>query len=237
MLKLYEGKAKIIYSDIKDERTYIQHFKDDITAFNKQKQDQIQKKGIINNNISAYLFGYLHKNGIKTHFIRKIDERKQLIYKLDIIPVEIIIRNYAAGSLVKNLGFKEKQKLSHPIIEIHYKNDDLNDPLINLDHCIALNITNNETIEKMFVITHKINNYLTKLFKSINITMADLKLEFGFDHNKTLLLGDEISPDSCRLWNNKNNKSMDKDIFRNGGSAEDLMIAYNEIFNRLAKCE
>ena len=210
--KLYEGKAKIVYAT-NDKSLGIQHFKDSATAFNNKKRRNYKNKGIINNLISSDIFTYLTKNNIKTHFIKRISSREQLIRKLKIIPIEVVIRNFSAGSLVNRLGIKRGKKLKEPLVEFYFKCDALNDPIINDDHIILLNLANKKDIEKIKAIGLKVNKLLLKYFNNINIVLVDYKMEFGF-LKKNIVLGDEISPDCCRLWDKKTKISFDKDIFR-----------------------
>jgi phosphoribosylaminoimidazole-succinocarboxamide synthase len=227
--KIYEGKAKILYkSEGKDQ--IIQFFKDDATAFNNVKKDSLKGKGILNNFISEHIMLYLAENNIPTHFIRRIDNRNQLVKRLNIFPLEVIIRNIAAGSITKRLNFKENHKFNNPILEFCYKDDALGDPIINEDHVKALDIANSEQIEIIKDLTYKINQLLISLFESINIDLIDFKIEFGFDSKNNILLADEISPDSCRLWDKKTKEKMDKDRFRlDLGS---LTKYYSEIADR-----
>ncbi|MBF95783.1 MAG: Phosphoribosylaminoimidazole-succinocarboxamide synthase [Alphaproteobacteria bacterium MarineAlpha9_Bin4] len=229
MKLVLEGKAKKIFQS-ENKSYYIQYFKDSATAFNNKKKRDFNKKGIINNLISSDIFIYLNKNNIRTHFVKKISEREQLIKKVDIIPVEVVVRNYAAGSLVKRLAIKKGKKLKTPLIEFYFKCDELDDPFISDDHITLLNLANRDDIKKIKKVSIKINNLLIKYFRKINFILVDYKLEFGI-LNKKIILADEISPDSCRLWDIKTKISFDKDIFReNKGN---LLKSYNEIIKRL----
>ena len=228
--KIYEGKAKILYST-KNPNQIIQYFKDDTTAFNNIKKDVIAGKGILNNIISEFIMLELAKNNIPTHFIKRLNEREQLIKKAHIIPLEIIIRNITAGSMAKRLGIQEGITLDNEVFELCYKDDSLNDPLINDDHAIkVLKIINKEQLTLIKNYTLKINIILKELFNQINIKLVDFKIEFGTNDQGTIILADEISPDSCRLWDKTNNNKMDKDLFRRdlGG----LIEAYQEIADR-----
>ncbi|WFW29704.1 MAG: phosphoribosylaminoimidazolesuccinocarboxamide synthase [Wolbachia endosymbiont of Menacanthus eurysternus] len=230
---IHEGKTKSIIKT-KDQLIAIQYFKDNITAFNKKKYGIIKNKGIINNYISAFIMKKLKETGINTHFIKIMDKRKQLIKKLIIIPLEIVIRNTAAGSFCKRFNIKEGEKLTSPIIEIFYKNDNLNDPMINENHILYFGWLSNEEIKKIKTLTLKINKILVNLFLNAKINLIDLKLEFGrLINNKTeIILADEISPDNCRLWDSNTNKKLDKDIFRlNLG---DIKKTYLEVAKRLS---
>jgi phosphoribosylaminoimidazole-succinocarboxamide synthase len=231
MKKIYEGKAKIIFAT-QNTNEVIQFFKDDITAFNKVKKDKINKKGFLNNVISEFLMKKISDNSIPTHFIKRISDNEQLIKKANIIPLEVVIRNIAAGSIVKKLNIKKGEKFSEPIFEIFYKDDSLGDPLINEDHAVKiLKIINKENLEIIKNYAFKINEILKKIFFDINLTLVDFKIEFGLDSNQNIMLADEISPDSCRLWQEGSMESFDKDRFREG--LGDVIKYYSEIANRL----
>jgi phosphoribosylaminoimidazole-succinocarboxamide synthase len=228
--KIYEGKAKVLYSTA-NQNELIQYFKDDATAFNNLKKDVIAGKGTLNNFISEFIMLEMAKNGIPTHFIRRLNEREQLIKKVKIVPLEVIIRNIAAGSMAKRLGIEEGVVLNGAVFEICYKDDALADPLINDDHAIkVLKAVSEEQLNLIKNYALKINHILQELFGKINIKLVDFKIEFGIDENGKILLADEISPDSCRLWDKDTNNKMDKDRFRRdlGG----LVEAYTEIANR-----
>ena len=228
--KIYEGKAKIIYATENPE-LLIQYFKDSATAFNGVKKAEIFGKGELNNAISAYIMSELAKNHIATHFIEKINNKEQLIKKVSIIPLEVIIRNTIAGSLAKKLNLTEGVDLPHPIFELCYKNDALGDPLINEDQAVyALQLTTQEHLATIKATALKINSILQKLFIKINIKLVDFKIEFGYDLNQNILLADEISPDSCRLWDLTTSQKLDKDIFRQDLGS--LVDGYQEIINR-----
>lgn len=231
--KIYEGKAKILYST-EDENFLVQYFKDDATAFNAQKKAVIEGKGVLNNIISEFIMLKLAEKNIPTHFVKRLDNREQLIKKVKIIPLEVIIRNISAGSMAKRLGIEEGRELLAPIFEICYKDDALGDPLINDDHAISvLKIINKNQLQEIKDYSLKINNILQKIFKDIQIKLVDFKIEFGFDvvNKNQILLADEISPDSCRLWDENTSEKLDKDRFRRdlGG----LVEAYQEVANRL----
>ena len=231
--KIYEGKAKILYST-EDENFLVQYFKDDATAFNAQKKAVIEGKGVLNNFISEFIMLKLAEENIPTHFVKRLDKREQLIKKVKIIPLEVIIRNISAGSMAKRLGIEEGRELLAPIFEICYKDDALGDPLINDDHAInVLKIINKNQLQEIKDYSLKINNILQKIFKDIQIKLVDFKIEFGFDvvNKNQILLADEISPDSCRLWDENTSEKLDKDRFRRdlGG----LVEAYQEVANRL----
>ena len=233
MKLLIEGKAKKIFST-KEKNTLVQYFKDDATAFNNKKRKQFKSKGILNNSISALIFKYLNENRIKTHFIKKISEREQIIKKVKIIPLEVVVRNYSAGSISDKFKIKRGKKFKEPIIEFFLKSDELNDPFMNSAHIKLLNIATAKEIRSLTKLALKINILLIKLFSKIGIILVDFKLEFGRNNNK-IILADEISPDNCRLWDIKQKNdtivSLDKDIFRNdlGG----LIEAYSEINRRI----
>lgn len=226
---MYEGKAKSIIATA-DPLIVIQHFKDDVTAFNKEKHEIIQGKGTINNHISAFIMEYLAKKGIDTHFIKIISDREQLVKKLKIIPLEVVVRNIAAGSFSKCFNLREGEELNHPIVEFFYKNDDLADPMVTENHIRYFNWLSDEEIEKVQSLALEINKLLTGLFANVNINLIDLKLEFGrLDHK--IVLADEISPDNCRLWDKNTNQKLDKDVFRR--SLSNLKEAYLEVAKRL----
>ncbi len=230
---VYEGKAKILYEG-PDRGTYIQYFKDDATAFNNQKKAIIDGKGVLNNRISEFLFSQLNEMGIETHLIKRVNMREQLIKAVEIIPLEFVVRNIAAGTFSKRLGIPEGTQLKRPIIEYYFKNDELGDPLVTEEH---IDINNWATIDELSLATEtslRINDFLIGLFRAVGIKLVDFKLEFGRiwkDDEKRVILADEISPDTCRLWDVKDERKLDKDRFRRdlGG----LMEAYQEVAKRL----
>lgn len=229
--KIYEGKAKQLFTT-SDENLLIQFFKDSATAFNGEKKEIIDGKGVLNNVISEYLMHELATAGIPTHFVKRLNEREQLIKKVTIIPLEVIIRNIAAGSMAKRLGIAEGLELSAPVFEICFKDDGLGDPLINDDHAInVLKIVTKKQLEEIKNITARINEIMCKIFINIGIRLVDFKIEFGFDAQGSIILADEISPDSCRLWDQSTSEKLDKDRFRRnlGG----LVEAYKEVASRL----
>lgn len=229
--KIYEGKAKQLFTT-SDENLLIQFFKDSATAFNGEKKEIIDGKGVLNNVISEHLMNELAAAGIPTHFVKRLNEREQLIKKVTIIPLEVIIRNIAAGSMAKRLGIAEGLKLSAPVFEICFKDDGLGDPLINDDHAISvLKIVTKKQLEEIKNITARTNEILSKIFAKIGISLVDFKIEFGFDAQGSIILADEISPDSCRLWDQSTSEKLDKDRFRRnlGG----LVEAYKEVASRL----
>lgn len=225
--KLYEGKAKILYNT-SDPDLMIQYFKDDASAFDGKKKGTIVDKGVMNNHMSSRIFQYLESEGIKTHFIENLNDREMLVKKLDIIPVEVVLRNIAAGSLCKRLGIEEGRVLEQPILEFFYKSDPLGDPMINECHVDVFGWATKEEVEILKSEGLKVNNLMMKFFKERNIRLVDFKLEFG-RHKGEVLLGDEISPDGCRLWHSDTNEKMDKDRFRfNLGNVEEK---YQEVYD------
>ncbi|MDY3973982.1 MAG: phosphoribosylaminoimidazolesuccinocarboxamide synthase [Veillonella caviae] len=229
MNMLYEGKAKQVFeTENKDE--YLVHYKDDATAFNGEKKGTIHDKGVLNNKISAFFFDLLTKEGVPNHFIKRIDDRDQLVKKLEILPLEVIVRNIVAGSLSKRLGIEEGTPCKQPILEFCYKNDDLGDPFVNEDQILALDWATKEQLDLIRKYAMKVNEVLKNFLAEKNVTLVDFKLEFGV-HNGEVLLGDEISPDTCRFWDSKTNEKLDKDRFRRDlGNVED---AYKEMLFRL----
>lgn len=235
---IYEGKAKSLYEGPEPD-TLIQHFKDDATAFNGKKKSTITGKGIINNKISGYLMTRIGEMGIPTHFLRPLNMREQIVKHVEIIPIEVVVRNLAAGSICKRLGVEEGTILMSPIIEFYYKNDELGDPLVTEEHIINFGWASPDEIEIMRSLTFRINDFLSGVFVGARLKLVDFKLEFGRNQlEETLMqivLADEISPDTCRLWDLETNKKMDKDRFRQdlGGEAE----AYKEVAVRLGLLE
>ena len=225
--KIYEGKAKIIYNT-SDPDLVIQYFKDDASAFNGVKKGTIVDKGVMNNHISSRIFQYLESEGVETHFVETLNDREMLVKKLDIIPVEVVLRNVAAGSLCKRLGIEEGRVLEKPILEFFYKSDPLGDPMINECHVDVFGWATKQEVEILKSEGLKINNLMIKFFKARKIRLVDFKLEFG-RHKGEVLLGDEISPDGCRLWHWETNEKMDKDRFRfNLGNVEEK---YQEVYD------
>ena len=227
---LYEGKAKQVYKTDKEDE-YIIHYKDDATAGNGVKHDQFEGKGVLNNTISSIIFDMLEEAGIKTHMIEKINDRDIKVKKVEIFPLEVIIRNMTAGSFCKRLGFPEGVVLDEPIFELCYKNDDYGDPLINSDHAIALKIATREELAYIRDTTLKINELLKEFFLKLNLKLVDFKIEFGKTENGEILLADEISPDSCRLWDVDTNQKYDKDVFRQ--DIGDLIQTYKAVLARM----
>jgi phosphoribosylaminoimidazole-succinocarboxamide synthase len=231
--KIYEGKAKILYKG-PEPNTLIQYFKDDATAFNNKKKAQIPGKGVLNNFISELIMTRLKEINIPTHFLKRINMREQMIRKLEIIPIEVVVRNIATGSLVKRLGIKEGKILSRPIIEFYLKNDKLNDPIISEEHILVFDWATPNELEDIISLSSRINDFLTGYFFAINIRLVDFKLEFGRlwgNDDASIFLADEISPDNCRLWDLKTNKKLDKDRFRQ--DLGDVDKAYKEVAYRL----
>ncbi len=229
--KIYEGKAKQLYKT-ENENLLIQYFKDDATAFNAQKKAVITGKGVLNNFISEHIMLEMAKAGVPTHFEKRLNEREQLVRKMQIIPLEVIVRNTAAGSMAKRLGMEEGVELLAPVFEICFKDDALGDPLINDDHAVkVLKVVTSEQLEEIKKHTFKINEVLRQLFKNIGIKLVDFKIEFGFDAHGKINLADEISPDSCRLWDEKTLQKLDKDVFRR--DLGDLVSVYSDVASRL----
>jgi len=233
--KLYEGKAKILYKGPQP-GTIIQCFKDDATAFNAQKKGTIAGKGVINNKVTELVMQNLERIGIPTHFIERLNDREQLVREVEIVPLEVIVRNIVAGTMAKRLGLEEGLRLDRPLIEFSLKDDDLGDPLIAEEHILSLDLADDEELSEIFDMTHQINDFLRGLFAGVGIELIDFKLEYGRlyeedDIGYRLILADEFSPDNCRLWDMKTGEKMDKDRFRRdlGGEAE----AYQDVARRL----
>lgn len=231
--QLYEGKAKVLYEG-PEPGTLVQYFKDDATAFNNEKRGTITGKGVLNNRISEFIMTQLSQVGIPTHFIRRLNMREQLVKQVEIIPVEVVIRNVAAGSMSKRLGIKEGTDLPRSIVEFYYKDDDLGDPLITEEHITAFGWGSPQEIDDMISMSLRINDFLCGLFAGVGIRLVDFKLEYGRHYHGEevrTILADEISPDSCRLWDSTTNEKLDKDRFRRdmGGVEE----AYQEVARRL----
>ena len=233
--KLYEGKAKILYAT-EDPSQVIQYFKDDATAFNAQKKGTIVGKGVVNNQISAALFQMLEKQGVPTHFIKQLSDREMLVKRVQILPLEVTIRNITAGGMSRMLGIDEGIVLKTPVFEWHYKSDPLNDPLINDDHILALELATEKELETIRRLSFKVNDVLKAYFATRKIDLVDFKLEFGRfpaggPGTGTILLSDEISPDTCRFWEQGTKKKLDKDRFRR--DLGDVESAYQEMLNRV----
>ena len=228
--QIYEGKAKILYEG-PEPGTIIQYFKDDATAFNAEKKGTINGKGVINNRISEYVFTRLSHIGIPTHFIRRLNMREQLVRQVEIIPLEVVVRNVAAGTLSKRLGIEEGEMLPHTLIEYCLKDDSLGDPKVSEEEIACFNWCSHEELQDMSSMAIRINDFLSGMFSAIDIRLVDFKLEFGRDSSGNLLLADEISPDTCRFWDAETREKLDKDRFRRdlGGVTE----AYAEVLRRL----
>ncbi|MFA6506709.1 MAG: phosphoribosylaminoimidazolesuccinocarboxamide synthase [Treponemataceae bacterium] len=232
LAKLYEGKAKQVFATDNADLV-IMHYKDDATAFNGEKKGQIEDKGLLNNRIAAGLFEILMKEGVPTHFVKRIDDRDTLCKKVKITPLEVIVRNVAAGSMAKRLGIAEGTELKTTVFELSYKDDSLGDPLINDTHAVAIGATSFSELEEIYRITAKINVVLSAFFLERGIRLIDFKLEFGRTNQGELVLADEISPDTCRFWDAKTGEKLDKDRFRR--DLGNVKEAYVEILNRIGK--
>ena len=231
--KIYEGKAKILYEG-PEKNTAIQYFKDHATAFNNLKKSTIEEKGVLNNKISEHIFKKLDQIGIKTHLIKRLSEREQLVHMLEIIPIEFIVRNIATGSLTKRLGIPDGTVLKQPLFEYCFKNDELGDPLVAQEHIFAFNWSTKDELSYINMECSKINTFLLKMFKNVGIKLVDFKLEFGRlkkNGKSQIILADEISPDTCRLWDEISEKKLDKDRFRK--DLGNVVEAYKEVASRL----
>ncbi len=227
---LYEGKAKQIFSTNDEEVVWIR-YKDSATAFNGEKKADIDGKGVLNNKISSLLFSKLAEQGVESHFIKQLSDHEQLVKRVDIIPLEVVVRNVIAGSLSKRLGIEEGTEMPKPIIEFYYKNDDLGDPLITDDHIDYLEIATKEERLQLREMALNVNEVLQGVFKEAGVLLVDFKLEFGKDGSGKILLGDEISPDTCRLWDRETKQKLDKDVFRR--ELGSLTEVYSIILERL----
>ena len=228
--QLYEGKAKKVYNTT-DENCYIVSYKDDATAFNGLKKGKIEGKGPINNRVSNYLMSLLEKEGIPTHVVEQLNDRETVVKKVKIVPLEVIVRNIAAGSLSKRLGIPEGTKLASPVLEFCYKDDALGDPMVNEYHIYAMNIATPEELKEIADYSFRVNDFLIKFLSKCNIDLVDFKIEFGRTPDGKIILADEISPDTCRFWDSTTHEKLDKDRFRRDlGGVED---AYHEILKRL----
>ncbi len=228
--QLYEGKAKKVFAT-NDPNLVIVDYKDDATAFNGEKKGTIAGKGVINNRMTNFMFKMLEKEGVPTHLVEEISDRETIVKKVSIVPLEVIIRNVAAGSFSKRMGVEEGKQLLCPILEYSYKNDDLGDPFINDYYALALGIATKEELDTIAKYAFKVNEFMVKFFKGLNIDLIDFKIEFGKTSDGTIILADEISPDTCRFWDSTTHEKLDKDRFRRdmGGVEE----AYQEIMKRL----
>ncbi|HWK22042.1 MAG TPA: phosphoribosylaminoimidazolesuccinocarboxamide synthase [Ureibacillus sp.] len=227
---LYEGKAKRLYQTEQEDILFVE-YKNSATAFNGEKKAEIDGKGILNNRISTVIFEKLRKQGIDSHFVERISENEQLVRKVDIIPIEVVVRNIAAGSLAKRLGFEEGTPLNRTIVEFYYKDDALGDPIINNDHIDILGIATKEEVETLYEQGLKVNSVLQPIFEEVGVILVDFKLEFGRDKDGNVLLADEISPDTCRLWDAETKQKLDKDVFRRDLGS--LTQGYEIVLNRL----
>lgn len=228
---LYEGKAKQVYQAQNQPGELILSYKNDATAFNGEKKATFAGKGRLNNEISSRIFSILHDKGIETHFIEKLNETEQLVHQTEIIPLEVVVRNLATGSITKRLGIEERTPFNPPIIELFYKDDQLGDPLINDEHALFLSDVSPNDLKEIKANTLKINKQLTDIFETINIKLVDFKLEFGRLACGCIVLADEVSPDTCRLWDGTTEEKLDKDVFRQGTG--DLLEVYQEVLQRL----
>ena len=227
---LYEGKAKKVYCTDEPE-TYIVSYKDDATAFNGQKKGTIVGKGVVNNRMSNFMFRLLEQHGVPTHFVEELNDRETAVKKVSIVPLEVIVRNTAAGSLSKRLGLAEGTPMKTPVLEFSYKNDDLGDPMVNDYHILAMDLATREELDTIASMSFKINALMVEFFKSVGVDLIDFKLEFGKTADGKIILADEISPDTCRFWDVNTHEKLDKDRFRRdmGGVEE----AYGEMMKRL----
>lgn len=229
--QIYEGKAKKLYTLQGHPKLLLQEFKDDATAFNAQKRGSILNKGIINCELTTYIFTYLGKKGVKNHYVEQISPNEMIIKRLKIVPIEVVVRNIAAGSLLKKTNFKEGRRLARPIVEFYYKDDALGDPMISDSHALAMKIATEKDLNTLRQMAEKINSLIKPFFLKRGLKLVDFKLEFGKDSSGNIMLGDEITPDTCRLWDKKTNRKLDKDRFRFdlGGVNE----AYAEVRKRI----
>ena len=231
--KVYEGKAKILYEG-PEPGTLVQYFKDDATAFNAEKREVIEGKGVLNNRLSEFFMQGLNQIGVPTHFIRRINMREQLIRSVEIIPLEVVVRNLAAGSLAERLGMEEGAALPRPIVEFYYKDDALGDPLVTEEHIIAFGWASQQDIDDMVALALRVNDFMSGTMMAVGIRLIDFKIEIGriWDNDfQRLVVADEISPDSCRLWDAQTGEKLDKDVFRR--NLGNLADAYTEVAKRL----
>ncbi|WP_457621405.1 phosphoribosylaminoimidazolesuccinocarboxamide synthase [Persephonella sp.] len=231
--KLYEGKAKIIYATDEPDKV-IAYYKDSATAFDAIKKATIEGKGVLNNKIASFFFQLLNEKGIPTHFIKQLSDREMLIYRVEIIPVEVVVRNIAAGSIVKRLGIPEKKVFDPPLVEFYLKNDELHDPIICEQHIYAMDLAKPEEVKVMKELALKVNDVLREFMKEQGIILVDFKLEFGRKDGK-IILADEVSPDTCRFWDAKTGEKLDKDRFR--FDLGDLIEGYSKILEKIQKKE
>ncbi|SER63541.1 phosphoribosylaminoimidazole-succinocarboxamide synthase [Gracilibacillus ureilyticus] len=228
---LYEGKAKQVFTVKGEEKLLVLSYKNDATAFNGEKKAQFEGKGRYNNLISAKVFEYLHKNGVSSHFKRALNDTEQLVERTTIIPLEVVVRNVAAGSIVRRIGIEEKSVFNPPLVELFYKKDELGDPLINDAHALLLTDATEEDLAQIKQMALQVNDKLQSFFRDINLQLVDFKLEFGRNASGEIVLSDEVSPDTCRLWDITTGEKMDKDVFRQ--DLGDLVTVYDNILTRL----
>lgn len=227
---LYEGKAKKLYTT-EEPNVLLVEYKDSATAFNGEKKEEIEGKGVLNNRITSLIFEKLQANGIASHFVKQLSDTQQLVKKVEIIPIEVVVRNIAAGSLAKRLGLEEGTPLKRPIVEFYFKDDELGDPLITTEHIDVLDLATPEEVTAIYDGALVVNKVLQPIFADVNVTLIDFKLEFGRDNDGNVLLADEISPDTCRLWDATTKQKLDKDVFRR--DLGNLTEVYTIILSRL----
>lgn len=230
MTLVYEGKAKRVFNT-DDNNIYRIEYKDEVTAGNGAKKDKMEGKGRLNNLITSYFFERLAKEGVDSHFIERTSDTEQLVKKVTIIPLEVVVRNFAAGSIVKRLGFENGQTFEKPLVEFYYKEDALNDPFISDDHVKLLGLANDEDIAELKRQALIVNETLIKIMDEMNLKLIDFKIEFGKDSDGNILLADEISPDTCRIWDKETNENFDKDVYRNDTGS--LIETYTKFYNKL----
>lgn len=230
MSLLYEGKAKRVYTTDTEHQLRVE-YKDEVTAGNGVKKDTMPGKGKLNNQITSIIFDYLTHHHINNHFIKQLSETEQLVEQVDIIPLEVVVRNIATGSITKRLGFEKGHKFEEPLVEFFYKNDDLNDPLITDEHVKLLHIANDEEIAQLKQMAKEINQVLVQLMNEMSLRLVDFKVEFGKTHDGTILLADEISPDTCRIWDKHSDTNFDKDVYRNDTGS--LIDTYQTFLDKL----
>lgn len=230
MTLVYEGKAKRVFNT-EDNNIYRIEYKDEVTAGNGAKKDKMEGKGRLNNLITSYFFERLAQEGVDSHFIERTSDNEQLVKKVTIIPLEVVVRNFAAGSIVKRLGFENGQAFEKPLVEFYYKEDALNDPFISDDHVKLLGLANDEDIAELKRQALIVNKTLVKIMDEMNLKLIDFKIEFGKDSEGKILLADEISPDTCRIWDKETNENFDKDVYRNDTGS--LIETYTKFYNKL----
>lgn len=230
MSLVYEGKAKRVFNT-DDASVYRIEYKDEVTAGNGAKKDKMEGKGRLNNLITSYFFERLTREGVPSHFIEKTSDTEQLVKKVTIIPLEVVVRNFAAGSITKRLGFENGQAFDAPLVEFYYKKDELNDPFISDDHVKLLGLANDEDIQELKRQALIVNDTLIKIMNEMNLKLIDFKIEFGKDSEGKILLADEISPDTCRIWDKETNENFDKDVYRNNTGS--LIETYTKFYNKL----